>query len=305
MNALLNCLMSPSCLAGQLITGLTYAIFLFLIASGLSIIFGVLNIVNFAHGSLYMLGAYFAYTFTTLFISPETYWLAFIIVPFGVAGFGAFMQHFFLRPISQRYPKLAERELFHILATYGFTLLLDDLVKMVWGARFFSATLPSSLAAKVFWMGKTFPIYYFFVLGIGVVSAMVLWFWLNRTNFGRVVRAAVSNTEIVASLGVNVSTLYTKVFALGAWLGGLGGVLALPIRSASPEMGGDILFESFIVVVVGGLGSIWGALISAVMIGILRSFGILAIPSLEMVFAFVLMAIVLILRPRGILGKIW
>jgi branched-subunit amino acid ABC-type transport system permease component len=305
MNELFNCLANPSCIVGQLITGLTYAIFLFLIASGLSIIFGVLNIVNFAHGSLYMLGAYFAYSFTTLFISKETYWLAFIIVPFGVASFGAFMEYFFLRPISRRYPVMAERELFHILATYSFTLLLDDLAKIIWGPRFFSATLPPFLSAKVSFMGKVFPVYYFFVLAIGLLSAVVIWFWLNRTNFGRVVRAAVSNTEVVASLGVNVSTLYTKVFALGAWLGGLGGVLALPIRSATPEMGGDILFESFIVVVVGGLGSIWGALIGAIMIGILRSVGILAIPQLEMVFAFVLMAVVLILRPRGILGKIW
>lgn len=305
MNELCNCLVSPSCLAGQLITGLTYSIFLFLLASGLSIIFGVLNIVNFAHGSLYMLGAYFAFSFTTLFISKETYWLAFIIVPFGVAAFGAFMEYFFLRPISRRYPVLAERELFHILATYGFTLLLDDLVKFVWGAKFFSASLPPSLSSKITFMGKLFPVYYFFVLAIGLMSAVAIWFWLNRTNFGRVVRAAVANTEIVASLGVNVSGLYTKVFALGAGLGGLGGVLALPIRSASPEMGGDILFESFIVVVIGGLGSIWGALIGAIMIGVLRSFGVLALPSLEMVFAFVLMAIVLILRPRGILGKIW
>ena len=300
-----NCLMNPPCFIAQLITGLTYAIFLFLIASGLSIIFGVLNIVNFAHGSLYMLGAYFAYSYSTLFVSRETYWLAIILVPFGVAGFGAFMEYFFLRPISNRYPKMAERELFHILATYGFTLILDDIVKIVWGSRFLSVTLPPSLSLKILFMGRVFPIYYFFLLAIGIASAFTLWLWLNRTNFGRIVRAAVSNAEIVASLGINVSTLNTKVFALGAWLGGLGGVLALPIRSANPEMGGDILFESFIVVVVGGLGSIWGALIGALMIGILRSFGILAFPQLELVFAFVLMAIVLILRPRGILGKIW
>ena len=212
MNELFNCFSSPSCLVGQLVTGLTYAIFLFLIASGLSIIFGVLNIVNFAHGSLYMLGAYFAYSFTTLFISKEIYWLAFLLIPFLVAGFGAFMEYFFLRPISSRYPKMAERELFHILATYGFLLLLDDVVKIIWGARFFSVTMPPSLSPKVSFMGKVFPIYYFFVLAIGLVSAIALWFWLNRTNFGRVVRAAVSNTEVVASLGVNVSTclLYTS-----------------------------------------------------------------------------------------------
>jgi branched-subunit amino acid ABC-type transport system permease component len=305
MSELLNCFSNPSCLMGQLIIGLTYAIFLFLISSGLSIIFGVLNIVNFAHGSLYMLGAYFAYSFTTLFTSKETYWLAFFLIPFGVAGFGAFMEYFFLRPISKRYPKMAERELFHILATYGFVLLLDDIVKIIWGARFLSVSMPPSLSPNISLLGKIFPVYYFFVMAVGLVIAVAIWFWLNRTNFGRVVRAAVSNTEIVASLGVNVSTLYTKVFALGSWLGGLGGVLALPIRSANPEMGSDILFESFIVVVVGGLGSIWGALIGAIMIGILRSFGILAIPTLELVFAFVLMAIVLILRPRGILGKIW
>jgi len=288
-----------------LVIGLTYATFLFLIASGLSIIFGVLGIVNFAHGSLYMLGAYLAYSYSTLFISKEAYWAAFLLVPFGVAAFGAFMEYFFLRPISHRYPKMAERELFHILATYAFLLLLDDIVKIVWGARFYSVSLPKALSIKIHFLEKVFPFYYFFVLMIGVLTAIALWYCLNRTNFGRIVRAAVSNTEIVASLGVNVSALYTKVFALGAWLGGLGGVLALPVRSANPEMGADILFESFIVVVVGGLGSIWGALIGAVMIGILRSFGILAFPSLELVFAFVLMAVVLILRPRGILGKLW
>lgn len=305
MEELVKCFSSSSCLVGQLIVGFSYATFLFLIASGLSIIFGVLGIVNFAHGSLYMLGAYFALTFIRWTASREMFWLGILIVPMGVALFGAFMEYFFLKPISNKYPRLAERELFHILATYAFTLILDDAVKMIWGAHFYSVSLPKELSVTVNLAGKVFPMFYFFILAMGFAVAAAMWLWLNKTNFGRIVRAAVSNREVVATLGTNVSSLYTKVFAVGAWLGGLGGVLALPMRSANPEMGSDILIESFIVVVIGGLGSIWGALIGALLLGILRSFGILAFPKLELVFAFALMAVVLIVRPRGLMGKEW
>lgn len=289
---------SLSFLAVQVFTGLTLGMFLFIIAAGLTIIFGVLGIVNFAHGSLYMLGAYLGFYVSQAFSpSPAAFWLALLVAPLVVAFFGGAVEVLFLRKIYSR------ESSYQLLLTYSLVLIIDDLVKFVWGTDFKSPIKPPVLSGSVSILGGDVPSYYIFVLLLGVVLIALLYFVLYRTRWGRIIRAAAGDREMVACLGIDSRTLYTVIFMLGAWLGGLGGALAGPVRTVFPGVGTEIIIEAFIVVVVGGLGSIPGALVAALLLGELKSLGILIAPSMEMVFPFLLMALVLTIRPRGLLGR--
>jgi len=292
---LFDCLGSISCLTTQIISALILGMVLFLVASGLSLIFGVLGVMNFAHGSLYMLGAYFTYTLLTLY---GNFGVSVILASIGVGVFGVFFERVFIKRIY------SSPLLYQLLLCYAFILILDDVVKLVWGYEFKNIGVPDAFRRPPIKIFQSFiPSYYFFVIVVGGVVAITLWLFLSKTRFGKVIRAAAHSSEMVGALGINVNLVYAGVFAIGSFLAGLGGVLAGPVRSIYPGMGASIIIESFIVVVVGGLGSIGGAFIGAILIGLMRSFGIIGFPLIEESFVFILMAIVLIVRPRGLFGK--
>jgi branched-chain amino acid transport system permease protein len=268
---------------------------LFLVASGLSLIFGVLGVLNFAHGSLYMLGAYFTYTLLTL---QGYFGVTVLLASIGVGIFGVLLERLFIRRIY------GSPLLYQLLLCYAFILILDDLAKLVWGYEFKNIGVPDAFRRPPVRVFQSFiPAYYVFIMAVGGAIALALWLFLSKSRFGKIIRAAAHSSEMVGALGINVNLVYAGVFALGSFLAGLGGVLAGPVRSIYPGMGASIIIESFIVVVVGGLGSIGGAFVGAMLIGLMRSFGIIGFPLIEESFVFILMAIVLIVRPRGLFGK--
>jgi branched-subunit amino acid ABC-type transport system permease component len=272
--------------------------FLFLIASGLSLIFGILRVLNFAHGSLYMLGAYLTYYFVSQFVNaPGQFWWAVIFASLSVAIIGGIIERFLLSRLYIR------EELNQLLFTYALVLILSDFAKIVWGTGQLSVSRPAILKGAVPILGQYFPEYNIFIILLGPAIALLFWLILHRTRWGRFIRAAALDREMLGSLGVNVNRLFTLVFAIGAWLAGLGGALVSPIVAIVPGMDVEIIINAFIVVVVGGLGSFWGTLLGALILGQVTSFGILVLPRLSMVFIYVLMAVVLILRPWGLLGK--
>jgi branched-chain amino acid transport system permease protein len=293
LGAFARCLGSPSCVVSQLTSALITGLILFLVASGLSLIFGVMGVLNFAHGSLYMLGAYFSFTL----LRVSGFAAAALAAALGVAAVGLVLERLFIRHIY-RAPLL-----YQLLLTYAFILVFDDLAKVIWGYDFVSIGVPDAFRRPPLFIGRApVPAYYAFIIVVGIVIALGLWLLLTRTRFGKIVRAAADNPTMVAALGINVTVVSMAVFALGSFLAGLGGVLAAPVRSIFPGMGFSILVESFIVVVIGGLGSMAGAFVGALLIGFVRAFGAIAFPALEEGLVFMLMAVVLLLRPRGVLG---
>lgn len=288
----------PSFLIIQSLNGLTYAMFYFLIASGLSLIFGVLGILNFAHGSLYMLGAYLTHQFVSLFVnSPGQFWWAVLSASLAVALIGGIIERFLLRHLYIR------EELNQLLFTYALVLIISDFAKIIWGTEQFSVSRPAMLKGAVEILGQYFPKYNIFIILLGPCIAFLFWFIMLRTRWGRMIRAAALDREMLGSLGVNVSRLFMVVFIIGCWLGGLGGALVSPVSAITPGMDVEVVIDAFIVVVIGGLGSFWGTLLGALILGQVVSLGILVFPRLSMVFIYVLMALVLILRPWGLLGR--
>jgi branched-chain amino acid transport system permease protein len=276
-----------------LLNGLTFGMVLFLIASGLSLIFGVLRVLNFSHGTFYMLGAYLAYQCVGLFGS---FWLALLVAPLIVAAFGAGLEILLLRPVYQR------PVAYQLLLTFGVILVVTDMVKMIWGMTYYSIPYPAPFSGSVPILGRAYPKYNLLIIASGLLVAVGLWLFHQRTHYGRLVRASASHPEMAGALGVNVPRLFTVVFALGSWLGGVGGVLASPLTSLSLDMAIRIIVEAFAVVVIGGLGSWVGAVLGSILIGQFEAFGIAFIPRFHMAFIFMLMAVVLILRPRGLMG---
>src|SRR4030042_967605 len=282
----------------QSLNGLTYAMFLFLIASGLSLIFGILGILNFAHGSLYMLGAYFPQQFVSLFIdAPGQFWWAVVFASLTVAALGAAIERFFLRHLYGR------EELYQLLFTYALVLILSDFAKIIWGTGQFSVSRPAILKGAVSILDQFFPTYNLVIILLGPCIAFTFWFIILRTRWGRKIRAAALDREMLGSLGVNVSRLFTVVFFIGAWMAGLGGALVSPVSAIVPGMDVEIIINAFIVVVIGGLGSFWGTFLGPLLVGQVYALGILAFPKLSLAFIYVLMALVLILRPWGLLGR--
>ena len=284
----------------QFFNGIIIAMAIYLIASGLSLVFGVLGVLNFAHGSFYMYGAFLVFTFTRYILktAPGSFWLALLIVPVIVALIGIVVEMGFLRFIYKADP------LYQLLLTYGLVLMFSDLVKLIWGAENQSVLRPPGFEGSVSVFGQLFPSYNVWVLlPCSVLTMIGLYVFLNHTRFGRIVRAATQDREMISALGINVRLLYTAVFALGSWLGGLGGVIAAPMGAIYPGMDFDVIIDAFIVVVIGGLGSMAGTALGAVIFGLLRSFGILFVPQFETLFIFILMAVILVVRPQGLLGK--
>ena len=282
----------------QSISGLTAAMFLFLIASGLSLIFGVLRVLNFAHGSFYMLGAYGAYQFMHwLGPGPGMFWVAALGAALGIAVLGGLVERFLFRHLYEK------EELYQLLCTYALVLVLGDVTKIIWGTQQKSLSRPPGLTGSVSVLGATIPAYNLFILLLGPAIALAFWFVLQRTRAGRFIRAAALDRETLGALGVNVDLLYTGVFVLASFLGGLGGALITPMRAIVPGMDTDVIVDAFVVVVIGGLGSFWGTFLGALVYGQVLSFGILFFPRFSIFAIFALMAAVLILRPWGLLGR--
>lgn len=282
----------------QLLSGVSRGMILFVVASGLTLIFGVLRIPNFCHGSFYMLAAFVTYSITTLFGGSNLGFLASLIVaPLVVMAFGAAIEFFLLRRISNR------EHLYQLIVTFAITLIVADGIKLIWGGSYRSISYPPMLEGSLSVLGRPFPEYYVLVIVAGIVIAALLALIIERTRFGRVLSAAVIDPEMVGALGINVPRLYTTVFALGAWLAGFGGALAAPIGSVSLGIDNSIIIESFAVVIIGGSGSIVGAFAAALIIGIVQALGIMVAPRLAIGFIFIALCAVLLLRPQGLLGR--
>ena len=295
LTALAGCLSSAACAVTQVTTGLIIGMLLFLVASGLSLIFGVLGVINFAHGAFYMIGAYFAYS---AYLATESFTLAFLAGALGVGVFGALFETGFMRRIYGR------DVLMQLLLCYAFVLILDDAVKIIWGAEYKLMGLPQAFAMPPFFLlGAPIPAYYVFMIGISVVVGAILWYAIAMTRFGKVVRAAAINPQMVGALGINTSLLYAAVFGIGSMLAGAAGALAAPVRTLTPGMGLSILIESFIVTVIGGMGSIAGAFVAAILIGLTRAFGSIGFPLFVDGLMFLMMALVLVMKPSGLFGK--
>ncbi|HZW37130.1 MAG: branched-chain amino acid ABC transporter permease [Deltaproteobacteria bacterium] len=281
----------------QLIGGLTSSMTLFLVASGLTLIFGVVNVFNFAHGSFYLLGAYFAYQLVS--VTGIGFFEGVLLASLCTGGAGAVMEFFFLRRIYGR----GGEEGFQILLTYSFILIIDDVVKMIWGTDYKSITRPEVLDGS--WtIGDLFlPRYDALVIATGLLVALGMWGLIRKSRFGRNLRAISANREMASSLGVNVPVTLSVVFGLATALGGLSGALSAPVRTVTPGAGVEVIIGSMIVVVIGGLGNFWGALVGALIIGEVTAFGILFLPQWAILFSYAVMALVLVFRPQGLFMK--
>jgi branched-subunit amino acid ABC-type transport system permease component len=287
-----------SLLFGQFLGGLTTAMFLFLIASGLSLVFGVMRVLNFAHGSFYMIGAYLAWQAVQWFAPLlHSFWLAALVAALGVALLGGLVERLLLRRIYGR------EELYQLLLTYALVLILGDVAKAVWGTQQLSVSRPPILSGGFEMLGVTLPAYNLFIMVVGAAIAVTGWLVLTRSPAGRMVRAAALDREMLGALGANVGALYTGMFVVSSFLAGLSGALVTPIQSIVPGMDVEIIVEAFIVVVIGGLGSFWGTFWGSVIYGQVLSFGILILPSFSLFSVFALMAVILIVRPWGLFGR--
>ncbi len=278
-----------------LLNSLDIGLLLFIIASGLTIIFGVLGILNFAHGALYMVGAYLAFTVVQHLNLP--FWVSIVVVPLMVAALAILVERLMLRWIYDRHPT------FGLLLTFALLLILNDSVRLIWGAGYQIVDPPEVLKGTFTLLGATYPVYSLFVIFSGVAIGLFVWLLFTRTRIGKAVRAAALDREMAAAIGIDVGRVFTIVFAFGALLAGLAGVLAAPLRALGPAMGDRIIIESFIVVVIGGLGSFPGALAGALILGFLHGFGGRWLPEFDIVLPYVGMALVLLLRPHGLLGR--
>ena len=288
---------NPVVVARQALAGVSNGMLLFLISAGLSLIFGVLRIINFAHGALFMFGALAAVSIAG--------W-----VPAGLAGFagaligataalavlGVVIETGLLRRIYR-----APHE-FQLLITFALVFIAGDVAKLVWGSAERSIDAPEILSGSTQALGVIFPTYRMFLIVAGIVVAVGLWAVLHRTRWGIFVRAATMDRAMLGALGVNTRVLFTSVFALGAALAGLGGALAAPVVSVGPGLHVQVIIDAFVVVVIGGMGSVLGAFVASLLVGLVNAFGVLAFPGLSVVLTFACMAIVLIVRPWGLFG---
>ena len=291
-------LTNPVVVARQALAGISNGMLLFLIAAGLSLIFGVLRIINFAHGALFMLGAFIAVSLSGWLPEGSATFVAMLIgASAGLAVIGVAIESGLLRRIYR-----APHE-FQLLLTFALVFILGDAVKLIWGNQDHSVATPPLLVGSTQALGVTFPTYRLFLIGAGIAVALGLWWVLHKTRWGIFVRAATMDRAMLGALGVNTRVLFTTVFALGAALAGLGGALAAPVVSIGPGLHVQVIIDAFVVVVIGGMGSVMGAFVASLLVGLVNAFGILAFPGLSVVLTFALMAVVLIVRPWGLFGN--
>jgi branched-chain amino acid transport system permease protein len=279
----------------QAFNGLVGGAFYALLALGLAVIFGMLGVVNFAHGAFYMLGAFGAYVLLDSF--GVNFWLALILVPIVLGLGGVVVERLFIRRLTPLDP------LYNFLFTFGLALILQDLVKREYGVQSQPYPRPSQLAGSIDLGLFSYPAYQVFVLAVSVLVCAFVWVVLTRTRIGMIVRAATERPELTRALGIDVARWVTPVFGFGIALAGLAGVLAAPMRAVNPLMGGDLIITVFAVVVIGGLGSIFGSVAAGFGIGLISALGNLYVPALSQTLVFILMAVVLLWRPAGLFGR--
>ncbi|MGO9569996.1 MAG: branched-chain amino acid ABC transporter permease [Desulfomonilaceae bacterium] len=283
---------------GQALSGISLGMVWFLIAAGLSIIFGTLKILNMAHGSIYMLGGFLCYQVTSTFSHvPGIFWLALLVAPFVTALVGGCIEILLLRRIY------GLDMIYQYLLTFGLILIVAEVCKLIWGVGYNTVAVPWPLNDTVSLFGLSFPKYNLFLIGMGILVFVGLRALIGATSLGAVVRAVTHNREIANALGINVPRVYTGVFMLGCWLAGLAGTLTPPMSVVALGADVSVIIDCFIIVVIGGLGSIPGAFLGAIILGFTTAFGLYIIPKLAVAFGFILMIIILIIRPRGLMGE--
>jgi branched-chain amino acid transport system permease protein len=284
----------------QVLNSLFYASILFLIACGLTLVYGVMRIVNMAHGNLYALGAYVAAWSVGMVAGrfPPVALFLLLLVGAGAAALaGAILEPTMLRPLYRR------AEEYQLLITFGLLLILEDLLRLVWGPYPLTASaLPDALGSITI-LGATYPGYNIFVILIGALAAAALWAFVYKTRFGVMLRATSQDKRMAAALGVNVKRIYVQAFAIGCFMAGLGGAVVMPISGAVLGMGVDALILAFVVVVIGGLGSLEGALAGAIIVGVIRTLGITYFAEIELAVLYLIAAVVLFVRPAGLFGR--
>jgi branched-chain amino acid transport system permease protein len=284
----------------QILNSLFYASTLFLIASGLSLVYGVMRIVNMAHGNLYAFGAYVAAWAVGLAASTLHWSLLFIVLLVGAlaaAAVGALLEPTLLRPLYRR------PEEYQLLMTFGLLLILEDVMRLLWGPHPLTASALSDALGSISFMGVTYPGYNLFVIAVGVVAAVGLGAFVYRTRFGVMLRATSQNMRMASALGINVKRVYVQAFTLGCLMAGLGGAIVVPIQGAVLGMGIDALILAFVVVVIGGLGSLEGAAVGALIVGFVRTLGITYFAEVELAVLYLIAAVVLFVRPAGLFAR--
>jgi branched-chain amino acid transport system permease protein len=277
-----------------LLHGLAYAGLLFLVSAGLTLVFGMMNVLNFAHAAMYMLGAYFSFT---LLRATGQFWLCLFVCPLLLFIIGALVERFLLRRVH------AYGHLHELLLTFGLAYIITELVKLIWGNFPLAVNIGGFLGRTVEFFGMIYPIYRIFIFVCAVIVGLTMAAILYKTRLGIILRAAVNDSEMVNALGFNVPLVFTGVFAFGAALSGLAGVIAGPLLTTYPGMAHEILIDAFVVIVVGGFGSLGGAVVASLLIGELQSFGVLLFPKLSLALVYMLMAAVLIIKPSGLFGE--
>lgn len=278
----------------SMLHGLILGMVLVIVAGGLTIIFGMLDVLNFAHGSLYMLGGYLGYTLAKV---TGSFWLALIIAPMIVGFIGFLIEFFTLRPLYGRPP------VHHLLLTFGISLIILNLIKFVWGNDIYTVSPPNYLAGATRFLGISYPTYHLFVLFFSVAVAILLWLFISKTRYGVAVRAGTEDIETLEANGIDSRKLFTGVFVAGTALAAIAGVAIAPMRTVYPQMGIDIIIDAFIVVVIGGLGSIRGAVIGALLLGQAVQFGAVFLTGFSDAAIYIVMAAILLLKPSGLVAE--
>ena len=286
--------MSPELLFQQALNGLSFGALLFILAAGLSLVFGMMDVVNLAHGAFYMLGAYVALTVVQ---RTGSFWLALVAAPAALGLLGVVMEPLLLR-------RLRGRHLDQVLLTIGVALVIVDQIGLVWGREVRSLPFPPGLDRSVAILGSVYPVYRIFVIAFGVVLAAAISVVYRRTRLGMLIRAGVQDAEMLGALGVDIDRLFAITFAVGAALAGLAGVIAAPVFGMQPGMDTDGLLYSLIVVVVGGLGTLGGAVAGSVLVGPIDTFGKVLFQDFALALIFAIVAVVLLLKPTGLLARI-
>ncbi|MBK9360106.1 MAG: branched-chain amino acid ABC transporter permease [Rubrivivax sp.] len=276
----------------QIVNGLVYGSFLYVLAVGLVLIFGLRRVTNFAHGGFFMVGAYVSYAAAV----HLGFWTGMVVSVAALALFGVLLDRFVFRPLSKEEPIVT------LLVTFGLLFVLEDLVRTIWGKDFISVAAPDALAGSVMLFGSQFPVYRLFVIGVAVIVALGLALWLRATRVGLYVRASSVDPVTTGMQGVDTDRLSAFVVAIGTGLAGLSGTIAGPLMALSPSMGGYIIIDCFIVVVTGGLTSFTGAFVAALVIGQFHNLGLVYLPEVASVIPLLIMVLVLGLRPQGLAG---
>ena len=282
-------------IVAQTLNALSQAAILFFIACGLTLIFGIMRIINFAHGGLFMVGAYVGYSTVAY---TGSFWLSLLVAPIAVAAIGGVFEKVFLSRLYVRNDGGA-----YLMLTFGLAIILAQAVHLIWGPQPRSVAIPDALRGVVVILNQPFPIYRLFLIAIGAAAAIALWQFLERTRAGLLIRAVSQNAEMVHALGTDVALVRTGIFMLGCAIAALGGVLSAPLVTAFLGMGSTVIIDAFVIVIIGGMGSFLGSIVGSLLVAFVQVFGAYYFQDLALAIIYLLMLLVLIVRPGGLLGK--